>query len=307
LAVVRGPLAITVTALAALTAPASAAPVARERVHLAYDAPADCAARAVLEEAVAARAPAVQFTPPARSARVFAVVITRTDAGYQGSLAVDGAGGTGSRELAAARCDDLVEALALVIALAIDPAALSSPAPAPVAPPPPAAPSRWGGAAVIGAGTAGGVIPSPAPALAAEARLIRRGLGHAGLGLVAGSSERSTVDGDAAFRWLSGRGSLCWQWLDRRIESDACAHLDVGGITAEGSGVARAQQATRTWLAPGAHVAARWSPGWLLIEAQAGVAAPILRDHYRFAPGMTIHRTWAATPWVLIGTGVRFW
>jgi hypothetical protein len=297
-------------ALAAVAAPASAAP-ARERVHLAYQAPAACADRAVLEEAVAARAPAVLFTAPAGSARTFAVVITETEAGYQGSLAVDGVGGTGSRELAAARCDDLVEALALVIALAIDPAALSAPAPAPppsrAEAPPPAAPSPWGGAVVVGAGASGGVIPSPSPALSAEVRLLRRGLGHAALALVAGSSDRSTDGGNATFRWLSGRGSLCWQMLQGPIDADACAHLEVGGITAEGSGVARAYQATRTWLAPGPHVAARWSGRLLLVEAQAGVSVPILRDRYHFEPGMTVHRTWVATPWVLVGTGVHFW
>lgn len=294
--------------LLALPARAQATPP-RERVHLAYEAPPACAARATLEAAVAARAPAVVFTPPADDARVFAVVITETDAGYRGSLAVGSTGGTASRELAAARCDDLVQALALVIALAIDPAALSAP-PSITAPPPPPAvvrPSPWRAAALIGGGVSGGVTPGAAPAVAVEARLVRRGLGHAALTALLGGSERSVGDGDAAFRWLAGRGSLCWQWLHGAIDADACGHLEMGAINADGMGIARAHEAARTWLAPGAHAAARWTGRRFLLEAQGGVSVPILRDRYYFDPGGTIHRTWIATPWILVATGVHFW
>jgi hypothetical protein len=306
LGVVRGLLVFVASMLVALPARAQATP-ARERVHLAYDAPPACAARATLEAAVAARAPAVVFTPPADGARVFAVVITQTDAGYQGSLAVGSTAGTSSRELAAARCDDLVQALALVIALAIDPAALSAP-PAVTAPPPMVVrPSPWRAAALVGGGVSGGVTPGAAPAVAVEARLARRGLGHAALTALLGGSERSVGDGDAAFRWLAGRGSLCWQLLHGPVDADACGHLEMGAINAEGSGIARAHQAARTWLAPGAHAAARWAGRRLLLEVQGGVSVPILRDRYFFDPGGTIHRTWIATPWILVATGVHFW
>src|SRR6185295_17097855 len=94
-------------------------------------------------------------------------------------------------------------------------------------------------------------------------------------------SDRSEMSaGDASFLWIAGRASGCWQWLDRAVASDLCVHLEVGGVRVQATDVARAQESTRLWLAPGAHVALRWpAKSRVFAELQLGASVPLVRDH----------------------------
>src|SRR5258705_1914175 len=96
----------------------------REDVVLRYDAPSACPDRAALEAMVGQRTPAARFVDGAE--RVFAITVRASESGFAGELSVTGADGVADRTLTAARCDDLVGALALVVALAIDPEAASA-------------------------------------------------------------------------------------------------------------------------------------------------------------------------------------
>jgi hypothetical protein len=284
--------------LAVLVAPARAG-AAREPVHIRYQAPAECPVQAALEAAIRERTEAARFTSSTTARRVFAVTVARSADGYLGTITVGGDEAS-TRALVAPRCDDLIAALALVVALAIDP-----PAPEVVAPPPQRS-SRT--LAAIGSGAAvGGVTPGAAIGATAEARLGWRGLGHLGAGAVFGWDGADMDTGRVGFTWLAGRASGCWQWLGAAVESDLCAHAEVGGVLVRASEIVRAQAQERLWLAPGLHVALRWpATSSVFAEFQAGVSFPLVRDHYYFDPGTSIHETWAAVPWLAIGAGMRF-
>src|SRR5262252_7914425 len=102
-------------------------------VELRYTAPTECPDRAAVEAAIRERTP-VTFADGAE--RVFAITITPNTDGFEGALTVTEQAqhvDSADRQLAAHRCDDLVTALALITALAIDPTAVVAPKP----PPPP--------------------------------------------------------------------------------------------------------------------------------------------------------------------------
>lgn len=129
---------LLVTAL--LPAPATAA------TRLDYAAPASCPTEAEFRAAVAARgadAGAGAETDGTRDpARVLAVTIRRHPDGFGGAFQVrDGRGATNQRVVNGRTCGDVVDALAVVTAIALaadnsDGAGTSAPAPVPAAPPP---------------------------------------------------------------------------------------------------------------------------------------------------------------------------
>src|SRR5436853_573657 len=188
-------IAIVVIAVITSTASAHADPAAeREDVVLRYTAPASCPDRAALETLVGQRAPAARFVDAAQ--RVFAITVTATATGFAGDLAVSGADGAADRTLTAARCDDLVGALALVVALAIDPdSGLRTSDPGPrtdpepehtsvvsgVRSPKPGVRSPWEVDAAATGVVAGFVTPGAMLGGGVEARIERIGLGHVDL------------------------------------------------------------------------------------------------------------------------------
>jgi hypothetical protein len=284
------------------------APAAREIVGVEYRAPIECPRRSVLEAAILERTSAAQLTAGASIGRRFAVDVARTDDGYVGTLVVDSDGGD-ARQLAAPRCDDLVSALALVISLAIDPVGSIGPPPAGsdvIEPAPRAEHGGLRGAVLGGGGGIGGVSPGLAVTAAIEGRLGWRH-GHLAAAALFATDRSEMTAGDAAFEWLAARTSACWQWLDRGIAADACAHVEVGGLRVRATDVARAQETRRLWLAPGAHVALRWPrrSRWFG-ELQLGASAPLVRDHFHFERSVEIHRTWPVTPSAGLAVGVRF-
>jgi hypothetical protein len=296
----------------------------REDVELRYSAPPECPDRAALEAAIAERAPAARFV--AGAARVFAVTVTTSAEGFAGELSVAGDDGPAARNLTAARCDDLAGALALIVALAIDPSAASlgpvavEPAlervavAAPVATvrddttpaPKPEDRGPWIDVEVSGL-IAGGITPGALLGGAVEARLEVRRLGHLDLAALVGRDTADNAGGTSRFTFLAGRLSACRRLMAGSVWLDACAHVEAGGLTGSGGQIVNAQGSTRLWLAPGAHAAARWPmTSRVFAEMAAGVSVPLVRHHFYFNPDITIHRTAAAIPWLAVGVGLRF-
>lgn len=292
------------------TAPTWAEPPP-EDVELRYVAPGECPARDAVEAQIRERATAVRFV--AGASRVFDITVAVSDAGYTGTLVVDGAEG---KQLTAPRCDDLVTALALVVAIAIDPqAALReppppppppvAPPPPPLAPPPPPPARVWEAqleiATSLGIGL--GVTPDPLVAGSVELRAIR---GRVAVGIAAlGGRDSTTSDmATARFTWLAARPAACWT-VGGAI--GACAHAEVGVTRAEGADIIYARTLTRFWLAAGAHVAMQWpTRGRVFGRLELGGSVPFLRDRYRFNPGTEIHATGAVIGWAELGAGLRF-
>ncbi len=107
-------------------------------VDLRWDAPAGCPGAPELERQIAALL--AGRAPPEHRPRV-AFRVERRDAEWQLHGEIDGPEGPGRRDLSAATCGELVEAAALIVAIAVDPNFVPGqpavpPAPPPAEPPP---------------------------------------------------------------------------------------------------------------------------------------------------------------------------
>ncbi len=132
--------ALIVAAAATCTATAAQADEARtERIHLDYSAPVGCPSEQEFEARVHARTHRVQFAPNEKEARVFDVRLEKGSPATGRVTVRRAQSAEGTRNVRADTCSDVADALALVVALAVDPTALSAPppAPAPAVEPPP--------------------------------------------------------------------------------------------------------------------------------------------------------------------------
>ena len=276
------------------------APPARadeEIVELRYAAPGGCPERDEIEAAIRARTPNVRIAAPAR--RVFAITIEAVADGFHGTLVVDR---VADKELAAPRCDDLATALALVTALAIDPAASVLPRTSPR----PAAPA-WSFEADADGMVSAGVGPEALFAAVVEGRASLRGRYELETAAIAGRDSTSRDGAQAQFTWLAARFGVCRRWLGWGIAADACGHLEAGAVRARAEMIVNQRDLVRLWLAAGVHGSARYPLSARIFgQLQLGVSLPFVRDRYLFAPDVELHETPSVTGWVALGVGVRF-
>jgi hypothetical protein len=93
----------------------------------------------------------------------------------------------------------------------------------------------------------------------------------------------------------------------RAVELAACGHLELGVVRAVGDEIINSRDLTRLWSAAGLHGEVRWparSRGFG--QLQLGMSVPLIRDRYRFKPGVLIHETAVVTAWAGVGVGIRF-
>jgi hypothetical protein len=103
-----------------------------EPIHLDYRWPEGCPDETAFVARIRGRTTAARFVDRGEAARTFAVSL-ESGSPASGSVAVtEGERGEGARRLEADSCEHLADALALIVALALDPHALA----APMAPPP---------------------------------------------------------------------------------------------------------------------------------------------------------------------------
>jgi hypothetical protein len=280
------------------------APPARaeeEVVELRYTAPPACPARDVVEGAIRARTPNVRLAAPAR--RVFAITIEPEADGFRGTLLVDQ---VADKQLAAPRCDDLATALALVTALAIDPAASVVPRTPPARPEVPRA-SAWAFEADVDGMVEVGVGPEALLAAVAQGRASVRRTYQLELAAIAGSDATARGGAAARFTWLAARSGACRLWLRWGITAGACGDVEIGGVRASGQRIVNQRDLWRLWLAAGVHGSARYPFGSRIFgQVQLGAAVPFVRDRYLFAPNVELHDTPSVTGWLMLGIGVRF-
>jgi hypothetical protein len=301
-----------------------------EEVELRFTGPAECGDQPAFEAAILRRAPAVQFR--AGTGRRFSVAVTGSaDAGYAGTLSVTEDGHTADRTLTDKVCDDLVAALAFVVALAIDPeAAVAPPPPEPAIEPAPApapvresaappiaavvarAPERetsWRYGAALDGGVTGGLAPDPMATVGVHGRLRLGGFGHVSLGVIGGTASSTTAAGDARFSVLAGRATACWRspWVARGVGAAACGYVDVGMVRGTGREIVGGQSIERLAIAPGGLIALTWpQESRVFAELNVGLAVPLVRYRYYFNPDVEIHQTGAVLPWASLGIGLRF-
>lgn len=121
-------------ALAAAASPVRAAGD-EEPIHLEYAAAAECESRDELAREIVRRAPRARLAREGEPARRFEIRIAREGPAYRVDLVIRaGDGSAVSRRLSADSCAQATRALALMIALSIDPHASTAEASAPAAP-----------------------------------------------------------------------------------------------------------------------------------------------------------------------------
>ncbi len=114
-------------------------PALAEDLHLRYRVPAGCPSRESFTEQVARRTNKASWTAPNDRIRTFEVSVALGKDGVRGRLVILDPDSTtpALREVPGKSCDEVVGALALITALAIDPAATLAPLPQPQTPPEP--------------------------------------------------------------------------------------------------------------------------------------------------------------------------
>jgi len=199
--------------------------VRAESVYLDYSVTRGCPARHEFEQQVHARTPLAHFVYAPHSGRFF-----RVHAGVEGALVkgwvTSGRGNQvgSAREVSSQGCDDVVAALALIVALAIDPHAFV----APLSPPTARFPSESATSRPASLAPAT-VVPLPLPNGGAAASTPPSGPGHPGsrssssIALEVGSA----LGGSA---WLTSPVALLGAWGLTLVGEDTRSALDAAAI-----------------------------------------------------------------------------
>jgi hypothetical protein len=318
-----------------LLAKASLADTETESVRLIYAGVDDCPNSAAFKREVRARTPKASFSD-ASEGRTFDVKLERSKHGFSGELAIverDGARST--RRLDGELCEEVVSALALVAALAVDPEASSAPrselglpsAPSigePAreperepqreperAPAPPPSAARLSLRAGISAGVVQGPAPEPLIAAAPEFELARVDADwRPSLRIAFVAAETGIVGPEAelaSFRLLAARIELCPHALalSRKLSMSACLLGDVGALRARGEAAPEPGAATRPWATLGLGLGLAYAiTGGIYLRLSAAEAANLTRDDFVFLdPHVLVHDVPVASSSLFLGVG----
>lgn len=313
---------------ALVTSPARAeASNAGDELDLRYDAPSECPGRDVLLSAIRERAPQGWSSADDRS---FRVVVERVDGAYRGRLDVERKGALlSTREIGGPTCSVVSTALAVFVAIALDPAEreqelAAEPAVVAEAPPPKAKPSpvtatrfprretpHW----YLGTGVNADALFHPSSAWGARvhaevARLSPGTLLAPELRVSWGFAE--LVDhpphgGEATVRFETIRPEACALLEHVPLTVSACAGFDLGWLRATTRDLPRAGGTTVAWSAPTATLRPGWFLlDWLSLEAEIGVLFPLTRASFFVAePERTVYRI--PTVAITAAAGFRIW
>ncbi len=313
----------------------------RSSAVVLYEADPACPSRREFEAAVVARTERAQFVDPDETtARIFRLRVERaTPNGFVGRLdTTDAKDAAVDRTIAGATCADVVFALALVTALAIDPAAPvrsgstdrklsveplpSSTEPLEVAPthltswkeearnqPPPTASSKRSILASAAGVAAFGI--SPHPALGAELR-VRIEQPRRGPSIAFGASLLSSTPIDhsprATFRFITAdlEGCPIGIILSPAIDAHACAAIAMGVIDARGVDIANPELHSQPWVDARGLARFAVSDGRFGLEVRGGALAPLTRPTFVFqAPRALVHETPSIAAFAVLGASVR--
>lgn len=289
---------------------------------LLLTAPPECPGPDRLVEAVAARAPAA-----ARALATVAVTVevTAVPGTYTARLTV---GEGGVREVSAQDCAQVVDAIALVLALALrdappppPPPPAVEPPPAPTLPPAPAVPTvvarppavaAW--SAGIGVGVVSGVVPGARPSVPAFLEVRRIGPSAfrpaARVGFIWAAGAAQPLDEAAArFSWFAAELEPCagWAVADDWL-LDACLRGRLGALQGRGEAVLDAAAPWRAWASLGAAARARYDvfDAWF-VEADLSASVNLRRDRFYFGPDLTAHRAAPVGFSARVQGGWSFW
>jgi len=310
-------------------ATAHAEPGTTEPIAVTYRASGECPDTAYFLGQVSARTTRMRIAAEGEPGRRFVVDVRLSGRRARGQLRVQNPDGTEAlREVSGDTCLAVVDALALVGALAIDPQASLAPvrpsappppppiivAPVPVPVPPRPKPlSRWRFGAGMDVGVVEGIQPDAALELAPfleVSRVAPRWSPALRIGFVYDVGYTiHTVGGSARLTSYLGRADLCPGriYLYRGLHLDLCARLDVGVVWARGVEVQNPREVLRTWVAPGVLVGLeREFFDRLFLHLGVAVSFPLYRDHFVLDPNFEVEEVPVVGVRGAIGLGVHF-
>lgn len=287
--------------------PSAANAEVRRRFTLDYQGVASCPTESQLLDEVQRRAPTAERVLGG-PVEVRALLTVGANGEHQrGIIDLESKDGPTHREVEADDCAEVVRALALILAMAIDPDAGSSPRarentteverarepPRHAGPATSSAEVWWAAGASVG--LAGGVAPSPS---LSEGLLLEMGRGHepgwsahVRLAGVHAHGSATAGAGSADFDLLGLRIASCPYRIGIGLTLSGCASFDWGRLQGRGSHTIAAQSSAAAWLAPGGFIDAelRALP-WLRLQLELGALLPLARDRFYFGPDETVHR-----------------
>ena len=330
-------------AVAAVLAPgAQDAEIGTKPVEVEFDAPEGCSGAEAFFNTLRSRTDRVRRADGNEPRTTLQVRLTRVHGQVVGELRmVDDRGGPDTRKVQGANCDDVVQALSLTAALALDPSALLfAPATTPALVSPataaPAAP-----AVVPAAGDRAATSATETDNTARERRPVRTlefSVGPVGTTLLAGSfspgvtlGARKTLAGEGAVRPTLGvaiayarndvfaspsvaqvslaglAGTVCpLRWTASILTIEPCALVLTGWLSASGRQLTHTSTVDRLWLSAGGAVRTSAFIGrGLSLDLEAGVSAPLLkRRFFATVPSNVVAETPTVSP--IVGIGLTY-
>lgn len=274
------------------------AAAANETFRLTYDAPWECPARDYFGRQLGARLRRLSLKDPGNSAMSLDVRISNVGSAYSGHIRlVDIEGALVERDVDGSTCVDVVAALALISAIALDTSHNHSRANVGETFKPQASHLAIG---VLG-GIHTAISDGVAPTLGLSATVRRRnrfGEHELRLSTLVGFNGRMQASdalgqpaGGARFLWLAARISGCpFQTRRLPVSLGGCAILEVGALRGTGLDTVGAQSRQGPWLAPGVLFNASIQTSPLTLRLAAGGVRPLIRDRFLFSPETTIFR-----------------
>jgi hypothetical protein len=309
-----------------------------EKVRLVYEAPSGCPDRAALLEGVRARIGSEWEAPEGELSRQIDVRVASRGGRYVATIEffdVDGQRVT--RSVGGEQCQNVVNGIALVTALAIEsrveealdqsepvaPPAAAPPTPAPTprpvprpAPPPPVnpAPGPWG---AWRAGARGSGVTGVGPELSLGAGFfagLEWGALRFGLAVDMVRSSRIERKGiPANFTLATGRleGGAGF-WPAHALGLEAAAFIEAGSLSAEADLAPRVtipEEGSAPFVAPGvvARAVTVWAP--LLVELEVMARFPLVRERFGVGtddPDSRVYQVREFAAGAALGAGVRF-
>jgi hypothetical protein len=295
-------------------------------LRIVFEAPSDCSSVDAFYAGVRARTERVRLAGAGESATELLVRLSQTGTGAHGELRMLGEHGeTDTRKVDGGSCDEIVEALSLTAALALDPAARITPLPAPPPeppkpervepppppPPPPKEPSTLG--LELGAKVMVSEVVTPFTSVGGElsARVRFRGEGSAepsmGVALVRLQNDFFGEPKRASIRYTAVSLTACparWSVL-HAVTLEPCALMLAGWLGAAGKGNTYNDSVLRSLYSAGGSLTLGVPIGDFAFEISGAFTLPLVTR--RFVTGLspkTLGETPAISP---IGAlGIRY-
>jgi hypothetical protein len=117
------------------------------------------------------------------------------------------------------------------------------------------------------------------------------------------------TQGGARLQWMTASVEACpfRLALGAGLSLVPCLPLEGGIFSVTGTGIPSAVTQQRPWFTVGGLTRLELALGpRFLVEARAGLAAPLVRDTFYFLPNTDVFRPAAVVGWGGLGAGVRF-